>query len=60
MMTMMIMLDYHIVLNLNVDTDYYLDIVKEDDDLLVNKLAVVVVVIEYSHEQQIHNLHDDE
>jgi hypothetical protein len=42
MMTMMIMLDYHIVLNLNVDNDYYLDIVKEDDDLLVNRLVVVV------------------
>jgi len=41
------MLDYHIVLNLNVDNDYYLDIVKEDDDLLVNRLAVVVVVNEY-------------
>jgi hypothetical protein len=41
------MLDYHIVLNLNVDNDYYLDIVKEDDDLLVNRLVVVVVVNEY-------------
>jgi hypothetical protein len=47
MMTMMIMLDYHIVLNLNVDNDYYLDIVKEDDDLLVNRLVVVVVANEY-------------
>jgi hypothetical protein len=39
------MLDYHIVLNLNVDNDYYLDIVKEDDDLSVNRVAVVVVVV---------------
>ncbi len=39
---MMIMLDYRTVLNRNVDDDYYLDIVKEDDDLSVNKLAAVI------------------
>ncbi len=38
----MIMLDYRTVLNRNVDDDYYLDIVKEDDDLSVNKLAAVI------------------
>jgi hypothetical protein len=47
---MMIMSDYRTVLNLIVDKDYYFDIVKEDDDLLLNKLVAVatsVVVIEY-------------
>jgi hypothetical protein len=42
MKKMMIMLDYRTVLNRNVDDDYYLDIVKEDDDLSVNKLAAVI------------------
>jgi hypothetical protein len=42
MRKMMIMLDYRTVLNRNVDDDYYLDIVKEDDDLSVNKLAAVI------------------
>jgi hypothetical protein len=42
MMKMMIMLDYHIVLNQNLDNDYYLDIVKEVDDCLVNELVAVV------------------
>jgi hypothetical protein len=43
-MKMMIMLDYHIALNLddNVD-DYYLDIEEVDDDLVVNRFAVVVI-----------------
>ncbi len=44
-MKMLIMLDYHIELNLIVDNDYYLDIVKEDDDLLVNRLVAAVAVV---------------
>jgi len=44
LMKMMIMLDYHIALNLddNVD-DYYSDIEEVDDDLVVNRFAVVVI-----------------
>ncbi len=56
---MMIMLDYHIALNRNDDVhDYYWDIEPIDDDLVVNRFAVVV--IEQYHEiiDQIH--FDDE
>ena len=59
-MKMMIMLDCHIVLNLNDDADdYYWDIESIDDDLVVNRFAVVVVIEQY-HEifDQIH--FDDE
>jgi hypothetical protein len=45
MMMMMIMSDYRTVLNLIGDNDYYVDIVKEDDDLLMNKLVAVATAI---------------
>ncbi len=52
------MLDYHIALNLNDDSDdYYLNIEEVDDDLVVNRF---VVVVEHSLVQLIHNQHDDE
>ncbi len=41
---MMIMLDYHIALNLDDNADdYYSDIEEVDDDLVVNRFAVVVI-----------------
>jgi hypothetical protein len=51
------MSDYHIALNL--DDDYYLNIEEVDDDLVVNRF-VVVVVIEQHYELLDRTLFDDE
>ncbi len=60
-MKMLIKLDYHIALNLNDDLDdYCLNIEDVDDDLVVNRFVVVVVVIEQYHELFDQNHFDDE
>ncbi len=56
-MKMLIMSDYHIALNL--DDDYYLNIEEVDDDLVVNRFVVAVVIEQY-YELLDRTLFDDE